>query len=41
LTLVFEKLKTLNMANAKKKAKRYTAEQKKEILDFIEKQGRP
>jgi len=28
------------MANAKKKAKRYTAEQKKEILDFIEKQGR-
>lgn len=28
------------MAKAKKKAKRYTAEQKKEILDFIAKQGR-
>lgn len=28
------------MAKAKKKAKRYTAEQKKEILDFISKEGR-
>ena len=28
------------MANSKKKAKRYSNEQKKEILDFIEKQGR-
>ncbi|MDB4652902.1 hypothetical protein OAE39_01365 [Akkermansiaceae bacterium] len=28
------------MARAKKKAKRYSASQKKEILDFITKQGR-
>jgi len=28
------------MAKAKKKAKRYTAEQRKEILDFIAKEGR-
>jgi transposase-like protein len=28
------------MAKAKKKAKRYTAEQKKEILDFINDEGR-
>lgn len=28
------------MAKAKQKAKRYTAEQKQEILDFIEKEGR-
>ncbi|MFT7173173.1 MAG: transposase-like protein [Paracoccaceae bacterium] len=28
------------MAKAKKKAKRYTAEQKKEILDFIANEGR-
>ncbi|YCM45764.1 hypothetical protein V2O64_07025 [Verrucomicrobiaceae bacterium 227] len=28
------------MAKVKAKAKRYTAEQKKEILDFIEQQGR-
>lgn len=28
------------MAKAKKKAKRYSAEQKKEILDYIAKQGR-
>ena len=28
------------MAKAKPRAKRYTAEQKKEILDFIEQQGR-
>ena len=28
------------MAKAKKKAKRYTAEQKKKILDFIDKEGR-